>query len=197
MLNENHVLRTFCGSPDYAAPELFFGKAYNGFRVDCWSLGVLLFALFSKKFPFRDSTAVMNVELAFPPSIPKKGRDLISKILVKNAEERFTVEDMLAHPWTNIGYPGPPEQPLPLFNVSVDNEVLDKMKELGLETSTTVKSLQHREFNQFTTTYFLLKEKKNKRVERQSSGRSDLSEGSDDSNSESGSSRKRDECVLL
>ena len=48
------LLKTACGSPCYAAPEMIAGKRYVGSRADLWSLGVILFALICGFLPFED-----------------------------------------------------------------------------------------------------------------------------------------------
>ena len=57
---ENELLKTWCGSPPYAAPEIFEGKEYNGPAIDMWSLGVVLYVLVCAALPF-DGESVHEV----------------------------------------------------------------------------------------------------------------------------------------
>ena len=51
---KNELLKTACGSPCYAAPEMIAGKKYESTKVDIWSCGVILFALLCGYLPFED-----------------------------------------------------------------------------------------------------------------------------------------------
>ena len=51
----DELLRTACGSPCYAAPEMVAGKRYRGAAADVWSLGVCLFAMLCGYLPFEDA----------------------------------------------------------------------------------------------------------------------------------------------
>jgi serine/threonine protein kinase len=51
------IMRTSCGSPEYAAPEILMGLPYTGGPVDCWSIGVLLFTMLAGYNPFYDEVA--------------------------------------------------------------------------------------------------------------------------------------------
>lgn len=58
--SENQLLCTWCGSPPYAAPEIFEGKEYDGPAIDIWSLGVVLYVLVCAALPF-DGESVHEV----------------------------------------------------------------------------------------------------------------------------------------
>ena len=85
--SEGELLKTACGSPCYAAPEMIAGKKYHGSKVDVWSCGVIMFALICGYLPFEDpDTAklykkIMNGEFKIPNFVSKEATDLIMKIL--------------------------------------------------------------------------------------------------------------------
>jgi 5'-AMP-activated protein kinase catalytic alpha subunit len=91
------MLKTACGSPCYAAPEMIAGKMYKGLEVDIWSSGIILFAAICGYLPFEDpDTAklykkIRKGEFLIPPFISPEGRDLMRKILNTDPNKRFTV----------------------------------------------------------------------------------------------------------
>jgi len=54
--NISKYLQTPCGSPCYSSPEMVSGKAYDGFKVDIWSCGIVLFAMLCGYLPFDDKS---------------------------------------------------------------------------------------------------------------------------------------------
>ena len=52
---EGQTLKTACGSPCYAAPEMVSGKRYQGIKTDLWSSGIILYAMLCGYLPFEDS----------------------------------------------------------------------------------------------------------------------------------------------
>ena len=95
------------GSQEYSAPELLekSEKPFSGKKADVWCLGMVLYALLSCNFPFSPKKRKEMIrngchpELKFKFKLSDKGKDLIKKMLTVNPEERFTIEQVLAHPW--------------------------------------------------------------------------------------------------
>jgi aurora kinase len=102
-----HKRKTFCGTLDYLAPEMLTDGAYDK-RVDVWALGVLMYECLVGKAPFErpDSTeethaAIVNDEPHFPNDVPLSddARALICGLLRKDPDRRFSLADVMAHPF--------------------------------------------------------------------------------------------------
>ncbi|XP_047427695.1 NUAK family SNF1-like kinase 1 [Mugil cephalus] len=103
------LLQTYCGSPLYAAPEIVKGLPYQGPEVDCWALGVLLYALVYSSMPFDGASHTKLTEQISQgryrrPNPPSDACALIDWLLTVRADERATIEDVANHWWVNWGY---------------------------------------------------------------------------------------------
>jgi|Transcript_57271 serine/threonine protein kinase len=95
---------TLCGTLDYLPPEMVEGKEHDN-MVDVWSLGVLMYEFLVGRPPFEaerhDETykKIIKVDLQFPSHVSKEARDLISKLLKKDTNERLSLKEVQNHPW--------------------------------------------------------------------------------------------------
>jgi len=102
---KGETLKTACGSPCYAAPEMIAGNRYIGTNVDIWSCGVILFAMICGFLPFEDPNTsqlykkILNAEYKVPSFISKDGADIIKGILETDADKRLSIEQIREHPW--------------------------------------------------------------------------------------------------
>ncbi|KAF5901981.1 MAP/microtubule affinity-regulating kinase 4 isoform X6, partial [Clarias magur] len=156
-------LDTFCGSPPYAAPELFQGKKYDGPEVDIWSLGVILFTLVSGSLPFDGQNLkelrerVLRGKYRVPFYMSTDCEGILRKFLVLNPAKRCTLEQIMKDKWMNVGYESdelkPHVEPVEDFN---DPERIDVMIGMGFSREEIRDALSTLKYNEITATYLLL-----------------------------------------
>ena len=104
-MKDSQALRTACGSPNYAAPEVISGRSYGGVEVDVWSLGVILFAMVCGSSPFDDDCMsslfqkIKDSKYDMPNFISSDVQDLINRMLQPNPVKRITMREIKEHPW--------------------------------------------------------------------------------------------------
>ncbi|BFG05771.1 uncharacterized protein DMAD_04432 [Drosophila madeirensis] len=102
---EGATLRTWCGSPPYAAPEVFQGLEYDGPKSDIWSLGVVLYALVCGALPFDGKTIlelksrVVLGKFRIPFFMSQECEHLIRNMLVVEPDRRYTIRQIIKHRW--------------------------------------------------------------------------------------------------
>uniref|UniRef100_A0A3B3VI45 MAP/microtubule affinity-regulating kinase 3 n=1 Tax=Poecilia latipinna TaxID=48699 RepID=A0A3B3VI45_9TELE len=156
-------LDTFCGSPPYAAPELFQGKKYDGPEVDVWSLGVILYTLVSGSLPFDGQNLkelrerVLRGKYRIPFYMSTDCENLLKKFLILNPSKRGSLEKIMRDRWMNVGYEEdelkPYIEPLPDYK---DPRRTEKMLRMGYSQEEIQDSLLNQKYNEVMATFLLL-----------------------------------------
>ena len=100
---EDELLKTKCGSPSYAAPEIICCPFYDGFKVDIWCCGIILYAMLCGYLPFEGENNnllfqnILNCDPEFPEFLSELSKDIISQILNPDPETRITIEEIKRH----------------------------------------------------------------------------------------------------
>nr|XP_039249213.1 serine/threonine-protein kinase SIK3-like isoform X1 [Styela clava] len=190
---KEELLTTWCGSPPYAAPELFEGKEYVGPKVDVWSLGVVLYVLVCGSLPFDDNTLqalrsrVINGKFRIPFFMSQECEQLIRGMLLVNPSRRFSLQQVCDHAW--IKKAGRDETFENLINECKNTEemnkreplnemILNEMGEAGVDKERVKNSILNEEFDNHAAIYYLLLDKWRKhRLARQAQSQINLPHG--------------------
>ncbi|XP_059368187.1 MAP/microtubule affinity-regulating kinase 3 isoform X4 [Carassius carassius] len=175
-------LDTFCGSPPYAAPELFQGKKYDGPEVDVWSLGVILYTLVSGSLPFDGQNLkelrerVLRGKYRIPFYMSTDCENLLKRFLVLNPVKRGTLEQIMKDRWINAGSEEDELKPFvePELDIS-DQKRIDIMVGMGYSREEIHESLTRMKYDEITATYLLLGRKSTELEVSDSSSSSNLS----------------------
>ncbi|CAG0913446.1 unnamed protein product [Notodromas monacha] len=178
-------LDTFCGSPPYAAPELFQGKKYDGPEVDVWSLGVILYTLVSGSLPFDGANLkelrerVLRGKYRIPFYMSTDCENLLKKFLVLNPLKRASLEvnpdvisdwktvdkscfilplqTIMKDRWMNIGYEEDELRPFTEPETDLgDPKRIEILTGMGYSRHDVEDSLRNSKFDDVYATYLLL-----------------------------------------
>ncbi|XP_068173401.1 serine/threonine-protein kinase SIK2 isoform X2 [Antennarius striatus] len=166
-------LATWCGSPPYAAPEVFEGQQYEGPQLDIWSMGVVLYVLVCGALPFDGPSLpvlrqrVLEGRFRIPYFMTEDCEHLIRRMLVLDPSKRLSVAQIKEHKWmapyVPVQRPVLHQQPLSAEGeVGVgeySEQVLRLMHSLGIDQHKTIESLQNKSYNHFAAIYYLLVER--------------------------------------
>ncbi|XP_053546085.1 serine/threonine-protein kinase SIK2 [Bombina bombina] len=169
--NSGEPLATWCGSPPYAAPEVFEGQHYEGPQLDIWSMGVVLYVLVCGALPFDGPTLpilrqrVLEGRFRIPYFMSEDCEHLIRRMLVLEPVKRLSIAQIKEHKWMLAEVPV--HRPI-LYSQGQEKEtslgeyneqVLRLMHSLGIDQQKTIESLQNRSYNHFAAIYYLLVER--------------------------------------
>ncbi|KAF2900538.1 hypothetical protein ILUMI_05649 [Ignelater luminosus] len=158
-------LSTWCGSPPYAAPEVFEGKKYTGPEIDIWSLGVVLYVLVCGALPFDGCSLqalrdrVLSGRFRIPYFMSSDCESLIRKMLVLDPTKRYGVAQIKRHRWMQVEVPTAPPSSVPSSTSQPNEQILRLMQSLGIDSSKTRESIRMGSYDHHAAIYYLLLDK--------------------------------------
>ncbi|KAF9970578.1 Protein kinase [Actinomortierella ambigua] len=167
IMTDGDFLKTSCGSPNYAAPEVISGKLYAGPEVDVWSCGVILYVMLVGRLPFDDDYIPLLFKkinggiYTLPSFLSPETKYLLTSMLVVDPLKRITIAEIRQNPWFNVNLPEY-LKPLPqgtsddLFCNLQEDIIQELVKKMNFSRETIIQALQERQNNQIKVAYQLV-----------------------------------------
>mmetsp|Transcript_12520 Transcript_12520/g.38228 ORF Transcript_12520/g.38228 Transcript_12520/m.38228 type:complete len:487 (-) Transcript_12520:2377-3837(-) len=165
IMHDGCFLKTSCGSPNYAAPEVISGKLYAGPEVDVWSCGVIMYALLCGNLPFDDD----NIPFLFkkikggiymlPGYLSEQSKNLIANMLLTDPMNRITIEGIRRHPWFQTRLPRYLAVPsrIRFQTPEIDERILQLVEEkTNFPRESVIRALKRGRRNYYSVAYHLL-----------------------------------------
>ena len=128
---QNKARFTTVGTRIYQSPEMLLNKGYDT-RVDIWAIGVLIFELLCGYPPFKKDNHsmednIINLKINWPIKMNLLGKNLISKILKVNPENRLNLEEILQHKFISDIVPDASKRLILPSDVIIEPFIISKM----------------------------------------------------------------------
>lgn len=171
MMKDGEFLRTSCGSPNYAAPEVVSGELYAGPEVDIWSCGIILYALLTGTLPFDDESVqvlfkkIRSGVYVTPDYLSRPVAQLIEHMLTVDPLKRATIKEIREHEWFRVNLPDYlfPKDCAENLNIIDLEAILEICEKFSVDETTVRKSLQLADpHDEFVIAYHLIID--NKRI---------------------------------
>ena len=127
------LLKTKCGSPSYAAPEIIDGDEYDGFKTDIWCCGVILYAMLCGFLPFGGDNdtelfkSILECDPDMPDELSNDSKKLIKRIFVQNPNQRISIKEIKKSKFYLKGKK--------FFNIKYRNEIHDNPDDNNIHNS--------------------------------------------------------------
>ena len=163
---DDRLLNQPCGTVVYAAPEVLDCKEYHGMLADVWSSGIVLFGMLSGFLPFGDPDDEVNKKLVLkgkiemPKFFSEEAKDLLKHMLDLNPLTRYTLEDIMAHPWFNKNkFKLIPGITIGINRIPIDEKIVNLCVTYNMDKNRVRNSVINNKFNTESTLYYLLVKK--------------------------------------
>lgn len=168
--SQGENLKTWCGSPPYAAPELFEGQEYSGPQADVWSLGVVLYVMVCGALPF-DGTNLQHLRarvlagrFRIPFYMSQECERLIRKMLHRDPTKRIPLAKVLEHKWMAwgegetgmTGMTGQRQRIGSADNLRWNEQVEQAIRGMNYNVESCKQAVQNRMYNDHAALYYLL-----------------------------------------